>query len=357
MGEVLHVRHLILGTEYAVKILPKGLLSSVKARDMFRREACVLARLAHRNLIKVDDFGDTHGHPWFRMELATGCLLPDGSRAVSADDLLTWFEGRLPHRLVGAILANVLDGLACAHRNGVVHRDIKPANILLSSSLNAGREIVIAKIADFGILRVLQQSESNRHGRVSSRLSRMDDFVTTSSGICGTQGFMSPEQMMGESVDERSDFYSLGATVFYLLTGSLDLEQGLGAAELGMRQAAWERLLVQMLQFAPDDRVQSIDALKDLLDECADSGHGHSFTIVTEETCGSPDGLDWFTPYQMDFAGLTDHELQSIEFLLEDLLYRMYQAAREGRIETAYPALLEANRSRIDAFRRSRLQG
>ena len=124
----------------------------------------------------------------------------------SADDLLKE-KGRLPWREATQIVTAAAQGLAAAHRVGVLHRDVKPANILVS---NDGR----VKVADFGLAKMTQAEEH-----------RGSDAALTASGIIlGTPYYMSPEQAEAKTVDARSDLYSLGATYFHLLTGRRPFE-------------------------------------------------------------------------------------------------------------------------------------
>ena len=154
------------------------------AKKRFFREAEAAGTLSHPNIVTVYDVGEEYDLAYVAMELLDGA------------DLSAWtIPGkRLPHKEVLRIIRGVAEGLDFAHSMGVVHRDIKPANIMLQS--NSG-----VKITDFGIARVISSS-------------------TTRTGIVmGTPSYMSPEQVMGQKLDGRSDLFSLGVVMYELLAG------------------------------------------------------------------------------------------------------------------------------------------
>lgn len=160
------------------------------ARARFFREAEMAGRLQHQDIVRVLDAGEEGGLAYIAMELLRG---HDLSRHAQPATLL-------PAAQVVATLARVADALDFAHRQGVTHRDIKPANIMVDSENDA------VKVTDFGIAHIA-------------------DATQTRTGlVLGTPSFMSPEQMAGERVDGRSDLYSLGVTLYQLLTGRLPFE-------------------------------------------------------------------------------------------------------------------------------------
>ncbi|WP_225096005.1 tetratricopeptide repeat protein [Streptomyces sp. CoH27] len=203
MGEVWRARDESLGRHVAVKCLkPLGpyhdpALARV-LRERFHREARVAASLSHRGVTVVHDFGECDGMPYLVMELLDG---RDLSR------LLEENKGHpLPVDDVADIAAQVAAALAYTHQHGIVHRDLKPANIV---RLTDGT----VKICDFGIARL-------GHGiGFTARL--------TGTGVAlGTPHYMSPEQIGGGEVDQRSDLYSLGCVLYEIATGAppFDLE-------------------------------------------------------------------------------------------------------------------------------------
>jgi serine/threonine-protein kinase len=151
----------------------------------FRREAQAAARCAHPNVVAVYDFALHAGNPYLAMEFIDGVTLA----ALRKNG-----EVMSPAQAV-RIITQVLAGLGAAHSTGIIHRDIKPANIMLTRS-------GVAKVADFGISRIESSS------------------LTSEGMLVGTPSYMSPEQCRGESVDSRSDLYSVGVVLYELLTGS-----------------------------------------------------------------------------------------------------------------------------------------
>ena len=152
----------------------------------FAQEARAAGKLNHPNIVTTFDFGEEGDLAYLAMELLEGT------------DLRTRLKkGALPTAEAVDIAVQVADGLGFAHERGIVHRDIKPANIML---LERGG----AKIMDFGIART-----------------RSDDFKTSTGMVMGTPRFMSPEQISGEAIDQRSDLFSLGTVLYEMLTGEM----------------------------------------------------------------------------------------------------------------------------------------
>lgn len=159
----------------------------IDARTRFLREAEMAGRLQHPDIVCTLDAGEIEGLAFIAMELVSGTEL---SQYTTPDNLL-------PLETVLAIGARVADALAYAHSRGVTHRDIKPANIMVDLEQGA------VKLMDFGVARVV-------------------DAARTRTGVVlGTPTFMSPEQLSGQTIDGRSDLYSLGVALFQLLTGQL----------------------------------------------------------------------------------------------------------------------------------------
>jgi serine/threonine-protein kinase len=184
MGVVYRARDAALGRVVALKMLSAELGAEEELHRRFEREAEAIGRLNHPNIVTVYDLGETDGQLYMAMELLEG----DVMRTLIEQQV----EIPLPERL--RILAQICDGLGYAHSRGVVHRDIKPANILVTSTGGV-------KILDFGLARVATRATITRQGV-----------------ILGTPDYMSPEQAMGKSVDERSDLFSAGAVFYEFLT-------------------------------------------------------------------------------------------------------------------------------------------
>ena len=190
MGVVYRAHHPTLGQDVALKVLGAGQLASRKQLARFLVEARAAARLRHPNIVSVHDVGEDQGQHYYVMDLVSGESL----------DARIDREGPLPPREAATIVAKVARALHYAHGAGVIHRDMKPANVMLTPE---GAPLV----TDFGLAKELNH----------------DLMLTTAGQTMGSPGFMPPEQVLGEMerVDARSDVYSLGATLFTLLTGQL----------------------------------------------------------------------------------------------------------------------------------------
>ena len=176
------------GASVALKILKSGRIGTGLAR--FKREFRALARLRHPNVIRVEAYGDIFGHPYIAMEFVDG------------DDLHTAIHNfrTVPNeerwRRCESILVDLCRALAYIHRRGLIHRDLKPSNILIDRD---GR----CKLTDFGIVKDLDPA--------------LDTALSTT--LVGTWAYASPEQIMGQPIDHRSDLYSLGVMLYAMLTG------------------------------------------------------------------------------------------------------------------------------------------
>jgi len=135
MGEVYEAEHQVLRRSYALKLLPHDFATQSCALERFQREAQVMANLEHPNILKVDDFGETDGRYWLRMELADGVQSGDGKQVVSLQDLADAGNGKIGQEALADILKQILEGLKYAHDRGAIHRDLKPSNILFSGGV------------------------------------------------------------------------------------------------------------------------------------------------------------------------------------------------------------------------------
>jgi len=192
MGLVYLARELRLDRPVAIKLLPPELAADGPCRERFLREARTAAALAHPNIVPIYTVHEVGDFVFFTMAYVDGETL---ARRVVTRGPLGAEEG-------ARLLAEVGEALAYAHARGVVHRDVKPDNILIE--METGR----ALLADFGIAHV------SPHGRPAAPRGQ----------VLGTAAFMSPEQARGETVDARSDVYSLGVVAFYALSGRLPFE-------------------------------------------------------------------------------------------------------------------------------------
>ncbi|MEU5444638.1 serine/threonine-protein kinase [Streptomyces griseofuscus] len=186
MGEVWRARDELLGRTVALKLLLPG-NSDPTAADRFRREAQTAARLNHPHVVAVYDAGVHDGRGFLVMELVDGHSLSQELAAHTALD-----PGQ-----VASLAAQTANGLAAAHRMGVVHRDIKPGNLLLSADGTL-------KIGDFGIASILDDPSA---------------ALTATGQVLGTSVYLAPERALGRPAEPASDVYALGYVLYQLATG------------------------------------------------------------------------------------------------------------------------------------------
>ncbi len=197
MGVVYEAEQKSLGRRVALKVLPPALGHDRRLLERFRREAQAAGRLRHPGIVPVYSFGEVAGTPFFAMELVGGRSLAQILTARRRGD-----HAGLPvtpdawQRFVLDIAARVADALAYAHGRGILHRDVKPANVMIDDDGTP-------RLTDFGLAQDLWQ-----------------EGLTMSGEIFGSPKYMSPEQAFQRqvAVDERTDIYSLGVTLYELLT-------------------------------------------------------------------------------------------------------------------------------------------
>lgn len=187
MGGVYYARDEELGRFVAIKVMLESLGSDPAFIETFRREAQAVAKLNHPNIAQIYSYGQEKGQPYIVMELVSGERV----------DAMMEAGGGLKPALAMRIGLEIAQGLSAADEAGLVHGDIKPENILLDQK---GR----AKLVDFGLATVAHQAAGE--------------------GIWGTPYYIAPEKIRRQKVDARSDIYSLGATLFHMLTGKPPFE-------------------------------------------------------------------------------------------------------------------------------------
>src|SRR2546425_2725061 len=202
MGVVYLAREVRLDRPVAIKLLPPAKARDGALRERFLREARTAAKLSHPNIIPIFTVDETGEFVFFAMAYVEGETLTQRVRE----------RGPLPPSEAARVLREVVWALAYAHSQGVVHRDVKPDNIILEAA--TGRALV----ADFGIAGLVKGAAGLEGGEV-----------------IGTPEFMSPEQVLGETVDGRSDLYSLGLVGYFALSGKLPFE-GSKATEILAKQ-------------------------------------------------------------------------------------------------------------------------
>ncbi|HYL37796.1 MAG TPA: protein kinase [Bryobacteraceae bacterium] len=194
MGAVYQAQDLRLGRAVALKVMTGAWFGNAAAIRRFAREARASARLDHPNIVRVHDCGElgTSG-AYLVMEFVTGATWRANLRRM----------GAFPPLVCAELMDQLLAGVEAAHRAHIIHRDLKPDNILIAGGT--------VKILDFGLAKVRETELADQKS------------LTVAGAVVGTLGYMSPEQLMGEEVDERTDIYALGVIAFEALTGELSL--------------------------------------------------------------------------------------------------------------------------------------
>ena len=184
MGEVYKAWDPTLERFIALKVIHSSVTVQERVRERFMREAKAASKLRHPSIVTVYDLGEFNGQLFLVMEFVPG------------EDLQKVIDRRQPlsHDIKLDIMRQLAEGVGSAHSNGVIHRDLKPSNILLDHDKRI-------KIVDFGLARI-DTSE-----------------ITAAGTILGTPNYMSPEQVQGITVDERSDIFALGAIFYELFSG------------------------------------------------------------------------------------------------------------------------------------------
>jgi len=200
MAAVYEARDMRLERRVAVKIMLGRAFGHPSLVRRFGREARAAARLAHRNIVRIYDFGALEGGgAYLVMERLEGVTLRaelDRVAVLSPADAGVWFD-------------QILSGLAEAHEHGIVHRDLKPENVMAQED-DSGR---VVKILDFGL------AKAHADAGISGTL-------TVEGAVMGTAGYMSPEQILGREADQRSDLFSVGVMIVEALVGRRPFDGG-----------------------------------------------------------------------------------------------------------------------------------
>jgi CheY-like chemotaxis protein len=247
MGTVYRARDLELGEEVAIKTLLPEFVSDTRLVERFKDEIRLARRLSDRHIVRTHDFGEWSGVYFLTMEYVEGITV----RA------LLDTRGRLGVSSTLALATQLAQSLAVAHAHGVIHRDIKPQNLLLDAE-------GVLKVMDFGVARLAERSTS----------------LTEAGLVIGTPAYMSPEQLMAEKVDARSDLYAAGVVMYECLTGEPPFQAASVMsliAKLLMQEPrppvalnpdippALSALVLQLLAKRPEQRVQTAADLVDRL--------------------------------------------------------------------------------------------
>jgi tRNA A-37 threonylcarbamoyl transferase component Bud32 len=240
MGSVFKVRQPKLNRFAALKLLPRSLAADPAFAGRFEREAQVLARLSHPNIVAVYDYGQADGFFYLLMEFVDGVNLRQAMRAA-----------RFTPEQALAIVPKICEALQFAHDEGVLHRDIKPENLLLDSR---GR----VKLADFGIAKLAAEAEV-----AGIEDGQQDPLFTQSGTALGTPSYMAPEQRDRPSeVDHRADIYSLGVVFYEMLTGELPGPDFVAPSANSSADSRVDDIVKQALQHEPSWRQRSAGQMR-----------------------------------------------------------------------------------------------
>jgi serine/threonine protein kinase len=259
MGEVYRARDTKLDRDVALKVLPRDIAADPARLERFEREAKALARLNHPHIVTIYSVEEVDSVRFLTMELIEGQTL---------DTMLS--RDGLPIGEVLEIGVTVTDALAAAHAKGIVHRDLKPANVILTTDGHL-------KVLDFG----LAIPAPTDPGMTAA------SPLTAEGMVMGTVPYMSPEQVRGERVDQRSDIFSLGTVLYQLITGALpfrgDYPHATGYAIVNSAPqpmpelradvpAALDEIVTRCLEKLPAKRYADTTELRDALRTLQDTG-------------------------------------------------------------------------------------
>ena len=301
MGMVFKARHKLMKRTVALKVLPASMTKSPERVKRFHREVVAAARLSHSNIVTAHDAGQDKGVHYLVMEYVEGADLHAVVRK----------RGRLPVATSVDYILQAARGLEYAHAQGVVHRDIKPSNLLLDQQGTV-------KVLDLGLARFEQATgEPEPHSAGEGQL-------TESGAVMGTIDFMAPEQALdSRKADQRSDIYSLGCSLYYLLTGEsvyrgdTVMKRLLAHREQpipDLRQACasvfaeLDRVFQRMVAKQPEDRYESMSQAIADLEQCTQENASTDASDLPLGLTQGEDPMGWLDAASEQAVGASDRK-------------------------------------------------
>lgn len=287
-GRTYKARHVFLERTVALKIINDKFLTDAKARERFLHEARAAAKLSHPHIAQILDFGETDGILYYAMEYCSG------------GDLADYVKRNGPLSVVQTVQIGlqVASALQCAHGAGFIHRDLKPSNLMLASPDGP----IVTKLIDFGLVIAAPMEDAPPIDP--------DDMPTIEQRFIGTPLFASPEQLLVQPLDARSDFFALGMTLWFLILGTAP-DQGNSAAIVAARlkadsyaprlprklPQAFAAVVARLLEKKPENRFANATQLVAAFGKCAaglglPAGPSSSYVIGAaegEEETGPPE--------------------------------------------------------------------
>jgi serine/threonine protein kinase len=265
MGAVFKANNKVTNAPVAVKILHPHLAVEGPSLKRFQLEAKAASRIDHPNSVSVHDFGVWNKHAYLVMDYLEGKSLAHLIRQ----------NGKLKPDFALPIFVQACAGLIAAHKLGIFHRDVKPSNFVVMDALSG----VTTKVCDFGLVKLKIQE---------------GDTITGTGEVFGSPPYMSPEQCLGRTVDERSDMYSMGILMYEALTGFLPIKGGnpldtmrmqvsTSPPEIDLREedprvaGKLAQIIKKTLAKDPEDRYESMEALKAALEKVDEEMKQRSF--------------------------------------------------------------------------------
>ena len=254
MGEVYLAKDTRLERRVAIKLLQSHLAGDPNVRQRFLREAQLASSLDHPNICTIHEVGEDNGNCFIAMQYVEGETLKAHING-----------GQLPVASVLSIAQQIADAIASAHERGIVHRDIKSSNIIINQRGQV-------KILDFGLAKLIEESDTTRNG----------NELTGAGTMMGTPGYMSPEQARGELADFRSDIFSFGIVLYEMVSGRLPFNNKSAAETMSSIindphprltrmnlevPEEFESVIDRCLAKNPADRYQSAAEILDLLEQ------------------------------------------------------------------------------------------